>query len=195
MMNAMRTAALTAMLFAIAGFAETKESALGRSVTEDLKLRNQAVDDAVLRDYLAALANRLHASESLTIEIISWRDTAPMTPAALPGGYMIVPLSLLVNARDEDELVRHLAHSLAHLVSRHGLRQQPRGPTVYLGDGHLPNQYTPVTYEPAAGKLAAEWITQAGPIATGQFAAMQERARAWTPAAPVRRPPSLRQKP
>jgi predicted Zn-dependent protease len=55
-------------------------------------------------------------------------------PAALPGGYIFVPASLILSTQTEAELAGMLAHSMAHIVARHGTRQATSAaPLIYMG--------------------------------------------------------------
>jgi len=60
--------------------------------------------------------------------------------AAFPGGILFVPASLILAAKDEDELAGMLAHAIAHVASRDGARQATRAqlmdiamPAPYMG--------------------------------------------------------------
>src|SRR5258708_18618020 len=48
-------------------------------------------------------------------------------PVALPGGPILVPLSLLADAQTEAEFAFQLAHAMAHIALRHSTRQATRG--------------------------------------------------------------------
>ncbi len=232
-------------------FSLEKEAALGRGAAEDFRRRNPVLDDEVLRGYVISIAARLNQFARspflLSIEMSANAD-AKLEPAAFPGGFLFVPLRLLVAVRDEAELAGPLAHALAHIAARHGTRQATRGqienlatiPLIFAGGwGHDQLSTIPLGFrkfqleqEAEADRLAGQWMAQAGyspaawgaylervrpasflPIAdrvaalsssaapaspadTADFAAMQERARAFVPPPGERRPPpALRRKP
>jgi len=51
---------------------------------------------------------------------------------AVPGGYLFIPANLFLAAGDEAEFAGMLAHSMAHIVARHGTRQAIRGQRAVL---------------------------------------------------------------
>ena len=168
-------------------------------------------DDELLRNYVTSLAARLNQFAQspfpLVVEI-SANGGQVLQTVALPGGYMFVPLGLLVSARDEAELARSLAHGIAHIAARHGTRQATRAqivnmatiPLVYIGGGHqsdgaqslVPEGFRKfeLQQEAEADHLAERSVTHAGFIAappSAEFSATQEPARTY-----AARPPTLR---
>ena len=57
-----------------------------------------------------------------------------MEPVALPGGPILVPLSLLASAQNEAEFAFQLAHAMAHIALRHSTRQATRGEIANLAN-------------------------------------------------------------
>jgi predicted Zn-dependent protease len=53
-------------------------------------------------------------------------------PTALPGGYVFVPIGLLVAAQEEAELAGMLAHAMEYAAQRHGTRPPTRGTTATI---------------------------------------------------------------
>ena len=54
-------------------------------------------------------------------------------PAAVPGGYVFVPASLILSARDEAEFAGMLAHSMVHVSERLWARNSGAIPLVFIG--------------------------------------------------------------
>jgi predicted Zn-dependent protease len=62
-------------------------------------------------------------------------------PITFVGGYVFVPAGLFLTARDSAEFAAMLAHAMAHLAGRHGMRQADRSrvantasiPLIYMG--------------------------------------------------------------
>jgi predicted Zn-dependent protease len=54
-------------------------------------------------------------------------------PVALPGGPILVPLSLLADAPDEAAFAFQLAHAMAHVALRHATRQATRQEILNIG--------------------------------------------------------------
>jgi predicted Zn-dependent protease len=58
--------------------------------------------------------------------------------AAFPGGFLFLPASLILAAKDEDELAGMLAQAIAHIAARDGTRAATRADLI--------NSTTPVVY-------------------------------------------------
>jgi predicted Zn-dependent protease len=67
-----------------------------------------------------------------TFALIADDATAIHEVAAIPGGFLFVPTSLILAAKDEDELAGMLAHAIAHVASRDGTRQATRAELVNM---------------------------------------------------------------
>ena len=99
---------------------------------------------------------------------------------AVPGGYIFIPATLLLAAQDEAEFAGMLAHSMAHVVARHGTRQATRGqlanlstvPLIFMGGWtgrQNQNVLVPLGFlgfmrlsEGEADRIAAEAMAAAG---------------------------------
>src|SRR5260221_7378197 len=71
-------------------------------------------------------------------------------PVALPGGPILVPLSLLANAQNEAEFAFQLAHAMTHPSLRHSTRQATQGEIANLAN------------IPVKGDQAADQVMQIG---------------------------------
>jgi predicted Zn-dependent protease len=60
------------------------------------------------------------------------RSTSESRAVDLPGGYVFVPVNLLLATRSEGELSGMLAHAIAHIEARHGTRQATRARVTNL---------------------------------------------------------------
>lgn len=111
-------------------YSREKESALGAALARDLARRTHPLASDSVRQYIAALGDSLRQGLgapglTYTFTVVSDEITGPAhEPAALPGGYIFVPASLILEARDEAELAGMLAHSMAHVALRHGTRPE-----------------------------------------------------------------------
>jgi predicted Zn-dependent protease len=61
----------------------------------------------------------------------------PAEPVALPGGPILVPMSLLADAPDEAALAFQLAHAMAHVALRHSTRQATRQELLNIASATL----------------------------------------------------------
>jgi beta-barrel assembly-enhancing protease len=120
-----------------------KEAALGKQLAADFRRRTIPIDSSILQTYLDRLGHKIGAqmpdvSLPFTFSAIAGEPCGIREPAALPGGYIFVPVGLLIAAREEGELAGMLAHAMAH-VAQHPLI--PRGtlgtpatiPLIFIG--------------------------------------------------------------
>lgn len=124
-----------------------KEAALGAALAKDVQRQSHPLPSPAVQQYVAAVGESLRAhlpdsTLTFTFSVIEDSPTGPMRePMALPGGYIFVPASLILDARDEAEFAGMLAHAMAHVAERHGTRAATRGqmanagtiPLIYMG--------------------------------------------------------------
>jgi beta-barrel assembly-enhancing protease len=158
-----------------------KEAALGASIADDFRRKMTVLDDALLRQYVERLGRELSAQIpgepwKYTFEITAGNANLLREPAWFPAGYVFVPAELFLDAQDESELAGMLAHAIAHVAERHGIRTATRGeivnyasvPLIYMGT-HYPPVAVPLgfikfarQYELEADRLAAHSMAAAG---------------------------------
>jgi Zn-dependent protease with chaperone function len=103
-------------------FTTQQDIEMGRMLADDLERTYRLVDDHNSNAYIDALGKQLTAHAAQTrypyqFKIV-WDDS--MNAWALPGGFIYVTSGMLQNAQNEPELAGVLAHSIAHVVLRHG---------------------------------------------------------------------------
>jgi predicted Zn-dependent protease len=105
-----------------------KEAALGTHMAGEVRRRTSALGDSTVLDYTAWLGRHLAAqvpSRDLDWEFAVIRDyVGGSTHEALsvPGGHIFVSTSLFLAVDSEAELAGMLAHAIAHITERHGMR-------------------------------------------------------------------------
>jgi beta-barrel assembly-enhancing protease len=162
-----------------------KEAALGRQLAQEAEKHTTAIHNTPIDDYLKRLGARIAAQIpdpkfSFTFHVIADDMCGPLhEPASLPGGYIIVPLALFVEANDEAEFAGMLAHAMEHVALRHGTRIAGQGqignrtiPLIYVGgwngrcadDTLVPAAFreTERNYELEADAEAVQAIAEAG---------------------------------
>ena len=158
-----------------------KEAALGYEMASELRKRTTVVDKQTIQDYVEHTGLRLAAHEkspfSWNFLVVNGLTGGPThEPLALPGGYIFVPTSLILNANSEDEFAAMLAHAMAHVSARDATRMasvsqtlNPRSiPLVFMGgleDGRtLPRAYRAIerTVEVDADTRAVRILSEAG---------------------------------
>jgi len=160
-----------------------KEAALGKQLADEFREGATAITSPTVQQYIENLGKKLAAQMpkipfTLSFSVIA-EDPCPTIhePAALPGGYVFVSAPLFVAAQDEAEFAGMLAHSMAHVVQRHGtqhaaggeLTQPPSIPLVFAGSIGCTSQPFPLamlriqrTYERDADLLAIQTMARAG---------------------------------
>jgi Zn-dependent protease with chaperone function len=114
-----------------------KESALGRGLAAEIAKKTTAVENPVVQAWVEELGRKLAGRLELAPLGYTFRLIAaspgerPGKPMALPGGVVFVPMRLLRDAQEEDEVARALAHAMAHVALRQGTRDGK--PLVFLG--------------------------------------------------------------
>lgn len=143
-----------------------KEAALGATLAQEIRQRTTPLDSNIVRDYVDRLGRRLTAQlpdAHWTYRFIVIRDAMggrTHEPIALPGGYIFVPTSLILEAQNEEEFAGMLAHAVVHVAARHGTRSATRG--------ELANQASiPLIF------MAGEWADGADSLIPIGFLAFQ----------------------
>lgn len=108
-------------------FSVEKEVALGGQLAAEFRRQHPRLESATVGDYIQQLGGRLVAPQqspfTFHFEVNTDSGTTYPEPAAFPGGYVFVPAGLILAANDEAELAGTMAHSVAHILARHGTRQ------------------------------------------------------------------------
>lgn len=126
------------LLLCVAAFGQDREAALGKGLAAEVERELPVVENSRIQTQLDAMAARLRPGLpevpfAYTIRLVAG-DGGRRThePIGLPGGYLYVPTTLILAARNESELAGMLAHGMAHIAARHGMRHEGRGSTVPL---------------------------------------------------------------
>ncbi|MCC6341958.1 MAG: M48 family metalloprotease [Bryobacterales bacterium] len=132
---------------------------------KDLCRRNPVIEDALIQAYIDGagqrLAARMTADLAWKFQVVQgdWEGQA-REPAALPGGFVLVPSTLLA-AGSEGGFIRLLAHAMAHVAERHGVVRVDRAPAAspapLIYQGWFPfglRQWTPAE-EAEADRIAS----------------------------------------
>jgi predicted Zn-dependent protease len=106
-----------------------KEASLGAYMSKEIRRRATVINSPAIVEYVSHVARKLSPNRPFDITVI--QDTAGKThePSAIPGDHIFIPTSLMLAAQTDSEFAGMLAHSMAHLISRHFVIQ-PRGPNA-----------------------------------------------------------------
>jgi beta-barrel assembly-enhancing protease len=119
-------------------YGPAKEAAIGAQLAQQERQRTTPISNAAVRGYVERIGQKLaaelpNAGVTYTFEVIADAVGGPThEPLSLPGGYIFVPASLILTARNEAEFAGMLAHAMAHCAERHGTRQATRGEVANL---------------------------------------------------------------
>lgn len=108
-----------------------KEIAIGKQLAQEVERQAKIVDDPVTAEYVNRVGQNLvrnsDAKVPFTIKVI---DSEEINAFALPGGFFFVNTGVIVNADNEAEMAGVMAHEIAHVAARHGMKQQTKGDLV-----------------------------------------------------------------
>src|SRR5207247_494932 len=119
-----------------------KESDLGKQLAQEVERQAKIIDDPVIAEYVNRVGQNLvrnsDAKVPFTIKVL---DSEEVNAFALPGGFFFVNSGLILKADNESELAGVMAHEIAHVAARHGMRQATRGtiinyasiPLIFMG--------------------------------------------------------------
>ncbi len=129
---------------------ESEEYYIGRAVAAQILGRYQKLGDAKLNRYaqtvlqtVAAASDRPSVFKGYHVQVL---DTPEINAFAAPGGFIFVTKGMLSLARNEDELACVLAHEVAHVAKKHGLKtiQTARLTSAFaLLGGEAAKRYSP----------------------------------------------------
>jgi len=108
-----------------------KETALGRQLAAEFQRNTRPLESPAALAYVDGIGQRLAAQIggppfTYTFALVADDPGNQHDVAAVPGGFLFVPASLILAVKDEDELAGVLAHAIAHVASRDVTRQASR---------------------------------------------------------------------
>ncbi len=126
---------LVFLLFAILSLGQTspqdeKLRGLGERIRADIFKDSPLLDLPEAASLLAQLSSQLDpATPAIQFDLIRSNQIEIFV---LPGNIALVPSRLLLLTKTEDELARHLAHAIAHIRLRHGIRETKSSPSANI---------------------------------------------------------------
>jgi beta-barrel assembly-enhancing protease len=121
-----------------------KEIRLGKQYAQQIEQSAKLVQDPIVNEYVNRIGQNIvrnsDAKVPFTIKVI---DSDEINAFALPGGFFYVNSGLILAADEEAELAGVMAHEIAHVAARHGMRQMTRSnwanfasiPLIFVGGG------------------------------------------------------------
>ncbi len=120
------------------------EIRMGKQYSMQVEQSVKLVQDPVVNEYVNRIGQNLvrnsDAQVPFSIKVI---DSDEVNAFALPGGFFYVNSGLILAADEEAELAGVMAHEIAHVCARHGMRQMTRAnwaqigtlPLIFVGGG------------------------------------------------------------
>jgi beta-barrel assembly-enhancing protease len=120
------------------------EIRMGKQYSMQVENSVKLVQDPIVNEYVNRIGQNLvrnsDAQVPFTIKVI---DSDEVNAFALPGGFFYVNSGLILAADEEAELAGVMAHEIAHVAARHGMRQMTRAnwaqigtiPLIFIGGG------------------------------------------------------------
>ncbi|MDD2486247.1 MAG: M48 family metalloprotease [bacterium] len=107
-----------------------EDTKVGKSAAEEVEKAFKIVKDPEMQSRLEEIGNRLvraTGDRRFEFHFKILEEKAGANAFALPGGFIYVGVSLMHRLRTEHELAGVLGHEIAHVVLRHGKKQQEQG--------------------------------------------------------------------
>jgi beta-barrel assembly-enhancing protease len=105
---------------------ESEEHFIGRAVAAQVLARYKPLNDPGLNEYVQSVAQAVALASDRPATFKGYHvqvlDSAEVNAFAAPGGFLFVTNALLRLVRSEDELAAVLAHEVAHVSRKHGLK-------------------------------------------------------------------------
>jgi Zn-dependent protease with chaperone function len=112
-----------------------KEAAAGRKVAEKIDKEFELISDPVrvvrLSTVLERLTGTLEINYPWQVKIIRREE---LNAFCLPGGYIYFFTGLIDKLRSDSEIAAVMAHEIAHVVERHGMKQSARNAKLSIAN-------------------------------------------------------------
>ncbi|TAK11562.1 MAG: CHASE2 domain-containing protein [Acidobacteria bacterium] len=116
-------------------FTDEEEQALGKQVSDQLRLRFGVVQDKAVHKYVTLVGTVLAKASSRPA--LPWKfivlDTDGVNAYAAPGGFIHITRGALSLLQNESELADMLGHEIAHVTEQHTIKAIRQGNAVKLG--------------------------------------------------------------
>jgi len=114
------------------------EKRLGETFSAQIESSSKIVNDRVITDYVARIADNLARNSDTKIPItVRLLDSEQVTAVTLPGGYQYLSRRLLLQLENEDELASVLARGIAHTALRSVTRLMTLENSANIGSSSL----------------------------------------------------------
>ena len=110
---------------------KAREMTIGRQASRRFERQIKLVKDMEVLEYVGRIAQKVAASSDVTVPVtIKVVDDNTVNALSFPGGFLYVTRGLIMAVDDEAEVAGVIAHEIAHVVVRDGMKN-----SSYLGTG------------------------------------------------------------
>ena len=110
---------------------KAREMTIGRQASRRFERQIKLIKDPDVLDYVGRIAQKVAMNSDVTVPVtIKVVDDNTVNALSFPGGFLYVTRGLLLGVADESEIAAVIAHEIAHVVVRDGMKN-----SSYLGTG------------------------------------------------------------
>lgn len=129
---------------------KTREMTIGRQLTRRFERRIRLVKDVAVQEYVDRIAQDLaRHSDAIVPVTIKVVDSTELSAVSFPGGFLYISSGLILAMDDEAEIASVVAHEIAHVVARDGMRNNR-----YMGTGGGGAEFILIPFPNPANALA-----------------------------------------
>jgi predicted Zn-dependent protease len=113
-----------------------REMTIGRQAARRFERRAKLVKDATVVEYVDRIAQNVARNSDCAVPVtIKIVDSNEINAFSFPGGFLYINSGLILGIDEEAELAAVIAHEIAHVVARDGMKD-----SSYLGTGTSANR-------------------------------------------------------
>ena len=110
---------------------KAREMTIGRQASRRFERQIKLIKDTDVLEYVTRIAQKVAMNSEVTVPVtIKVVDDNTVNALSFPGGYLYLTRGLLLTVEDEAEIAAVVAHEIAHVVVRDGMKN-----SSYLGTG------------------------------------------------------------
>jgi predicted Zn-dependent protease len=110
---------------------KAREMTIGRQASRRFERQIKLIKDADVSSFVDRIAQKVAMNSDVTVPVtIKVVDSGTVNALSFPGGFLYVTRGLIMTVNDEAEIAAVVAHEIAHVVARDGMKN-----SSYLGTG------------------------------------------------------------
>ena len=152
---------------------QATEMRVGSRAARRFEREIEIAKDVALQEYVDRIAQNLASHSDVTVPVtIKVVDATEVNAVSFPGGFLYISSGLIFAVDDEAEIAGVVAHEIAHVVARDGLRNDadpivilsPKGAELNVFEGYRTTQLAPPRSlrEIDADQRAMQYMQEAG---------------------------------